>query len=500
MRRAAARLRSVPVPLALLLCAVAVIGACWALANPPGQAPDEPAHIGYAQEIAEDLHLPDVSPGRTYSPEWELAMTRANSFQAAQVLLTRPEWSRLAERRWRRADARLPAGNRAEGGNADTVWGPNPARANPPGYYLYSAIAYRAAGGDFFDRLYAMRLWSVLLLVLATAATWLFIGELFGPRRELQLPGAALVGLQPMAAFVSSSVNPDSLLIASFALVMWLGVRVLRRGLTLWTGIGLGAAAALAVVTKGTGFALVPGVALAVAVGAMRLVSRGRTGVTKAGVARTGVVRAGAAALTFAVPVGIWLAIARALDRSPVNQVPNPGAGAAQHIGLVDYLWQFYLPKPPFLGAVPGISKLPAYDVWIKTGWGAFGWLEVRFPEWVYIVLATLTVGLILGGVWAAFGRRPRLDGWIAAFLGLIVLGLLAGLHWIEWRQLNAEGIAFNQGRYLLPLVPILGACAAGVLALLPARVRAPATGALVGGLFVLQLFALGINAARFYG
>jgi hypothetical protein len=500
MRRAAARLRSVPASLALLLCAVAVIGACWALLNPAGQAPDEPPHIGYAQEIAEDFDLPDESPGMTYSPEWELSMMRSNALQTAQMLLTQPAWSRLAERRWRRADARLPAGNRADGGHADAARGPNPARANPPAYYLYSAVAYRATGGDFFDRLYAMRLWSVLLLVLATAATWLLIGELFGPRRELQLAGAALLGLQPMAAFVSSSVNPDSLLIASFALAMWLGVRVLRRGLTLWTGVGLGAAAALAVLTKGTGYALVPGVALALAVGAHRLGSRGSAGVTKAGVARAGVVRAGAGALTFAVPVGIWLAVARALDRSPVNEVPSPGAGAVHHVGLVDYLWQFYLPKPPFLGAVPGISKLPAYDVWIKTGWGAFGWLEVRFPEPVYIVLAALTVGLLLGGLWAAFGRRPRLDAWIAAFLGLIVVGLLAGLHWIEWRQLNAQGIAFNQGRYLLPLVPVLGACAAGVLALLPARSRAPAVGALVGGMFVLQLFALGINAARFYG
>ena len=488
MKRAAAHLGSVPAPLALLLCAVALVGACWALENPPGQAPDEPAHVGYAQEVAEDFDLPDESRGPTYSPEWELAMTRSNALQAAQVVLTRPEWSQLAERSWQRAADRLPPGNRADGGHADELRGPNPARANPPAYYLYSAVAYRAAGGDFFDRLYAMRLWSVLLLLVSTAAAWLLIGELVGPRRDLQLAGAALVGLQPMAVFVSGSVNPDALLIASFALAMWLGVRVLRRGLTLPSGIALGAVTALAVVTKGTGYALLPGAALVVAVGAARL----RT-------SRAGPIRAAAVALTFAVPVCAWLAIARALDRSPVNEVPSTAGASVQHVGLIDYLWQFYLPKPPFLGPVPGISKLPAYDVWIKTGWGAFGWLEVRFPGPVYVVLAVLTVGLLAGGLWAAFRRRPRLDPWIAAFLALVVLCLLAGLHWIEWRQLNSQGIAFNQGRYLLPLIPVLGACAAGALGLLPARARAAAVGALMGGLFVLQLFALGINAARFY-
>jgi 4-amino-4-deoxy-L-arabinose transferase-like glycosyltransferase len=499
-RRATARMRSIPAPLTLLLCAVAVVGACWALLNPAGQAPDEPAHVGYAQEVAEDFDLPDDSPGRTYSPEWELALARANAFQAAQTLPARPEWSRLAEQRWRRAAARLPADNRAEGGGVDPVRGGNPARANPPAYYLYSAVAYRVAGGDFFDRLYAMRLWSVLLLLVATSATWLLIGELVGPRRELQLAGAALVGLQPMAVFVSSSVNPDSMLIASFALAMWLGVRLLCRGLTLWTGIGLGAATALAVLTKGTGYALVPAVALALAVAARRLAVRERAAGTAAARDWTAWGRAGAAALTFAIPVAIWLAIARALDRSPVNDVPSGASGAATpHIGLVDYLWQFYLPKLPFLGPVPGIARLPAYDVWIKTGWAAFGWLEVRFPEPVYIGLALLTVALLLGGLWAAFGARPRLDPWIGVFLGLIVLCLLAGLHWVEWRELNAHGAAFNQGRYLLPVLPVLGACAGCTLARLPARVRAPTAGALVGALFVLQLLALGINAARFY-
>ncbi len=490
MRRAASRLRSVPAPLALLLCAVAILGACWALFNPPGQAPDEPAHIGYAQEVAEDFALPDESAGLTYSREWRFAMTDANTFQTAQILDTRPEWSKLAERRWQRADRRLPASARGEGGHADQVDGPNPARANPPMYYLYSAVAYLAASGDFFDRLYAMRLWSALLLLVATAATWLLIGELVGPRRELQLAGAALVGLEPMALFVSSSVNPDSMLIAAFALTLWLGVRVLRRGLTLGSGIALGAVAALAVLTKGTGYAVVPAAALAIGVAAWRL------GPPR----RQPALLAAASAITFAIPVGIWLAIARALDRSPVNEVPTAGAGQpAAHVGLVDYLWQFYLPKPSFLGAVPGITKLPAYDIWIKTGWGAFGWLEVRFPNPVYVLLAVVTVGLIAGGLWAAFRNRPRLDLAVAAFLGLAVVCLLAGLHWIEWRQLNANAITFNQGRYLLPLLPVLGACAAGAFGLLPSRLRAPAVGVLVGGLFVLELFALAINAGRFY-
>jgi 4-amino-4-deoxy-L-arabinose transferase-like glycosyltransferase len=481
---------SIPGPLVLLLCAVAAVGASWALIVPPGQAPDEPAHTGYAQVVAEDLRLPDGSDGLTFSREQQLADERANSLQTAQVVETRPEWSELAERDWEREAARIPADSRGEGGHADDVFGINPAHSNPPLYYLYESVAYRAAsGGDFFDRLYAMRLWSVLLLLVATAATWLLVGELTGGRPALQLAGAAVVGLQPMATFISGSINPDALLIASFALAFWLGARILRRGLTLRDGIALAAVTAVAVLTKGTGYALVPAVALTIALGAWRLRPSGIP------TARIAV----ASAVVFAVPVGAWLAWSRALGRSAVNEVASASAGNQLDVGLIDYLWQFYLPKPPFLGAVPAIDQLPAYDVWIKTGWAAFGWLEVRFPEPVYVLLAIVTVGLVVGGVTAVLRHGGRTGLLQAAFLGLIALALLAGLHWIEYRTIVNQGVIFNQGRYLLPLLPILGACAAGTLALLPARVRMPAVGVLVGSLFTLQLFSLGVNIGRFY-
>ena len=174
-----------PRPLTLLLVAVAVLGATWALLVPPGQAPDEPAHIGYVQVLAEDFRLPDEKPGPTFSREQELASVYSNVNQTAQVLLTKPEWSKLAEEDWQRADAKLPKSARGEGGHSGSS-GANPARANPPLYYLWESIPYLlASGGDFFDRLYAMRLWSVLLLLVTTAATWLLIGELTNRRRSL---------------------------------------------------------------------------------------------------------------------------------------------------------------------------------------------------------------------------------------------------------------------------------------------------------------------------
>ena len=464
---------------------------CWALVIPPGQAPDEPPHVGYAQVVAEDLRLPDDSEGHTYSREQVLADRRSNSLQAAQILETRPEWSELAERDWERDAARLPETARGEGGHADDFFGINPAHSNPPLYYLYESVAYRAAsGGDFFDRLYAMRIWSMLLLLVTTAATWLLIGELAGSRPVLQLAGAGVVVLQPMATFVSSAINPDALLFASSALALWLGARIIRRGLTLGSGVALAAVTALAVLTKGTGYALVPAAAFAIGVAIWR---RGRP-------VRPGLWVAGASAITFAVPVGAWLIWSRALERSAVNAVPSANGGSSgPEVGLIDYLWQFYLPKLPFLDGVTAISRLPVFDVWIKTGWGAFGWLEVRFPNVVYVALAVVTLGLVIGGVTALMRHGGRSTQLQAVFFGLAAFTLLAGLHWIEYRSIKTQGVVFNQGRYLLPLLPILGACAAGTVALLRPGLRVPAVGVLLGALFTLQLFALGVNVARFY-
>ena len=186
--------------------------------------------------------------------------------------------------------------------------------------------------------------------------------------------------------------------------------------------------------------------------------------------------------------------------------MPGTGGGGgaaagAPHVGLFDYLWQFYLPKLPFQGNVPAIPRLPVFDIWIKTGWGAFGWLEVRFPNAVYVLLAPghgrVTAGRRLAML---LRRRRREDLPLVAFFAAATLALLAGLHWIEYKTIGTEGVTFNQGRYLLPAAPAARR-QRGRLAerSCPAARRTQATGALIGGAFVLQAFSLALIVGRFY-
>jgi len=470
---------------------VAVVGAAWALIVPPFQSPDENSHFGYAQEVAEKFELPGDADRKVFSTEAQLAHDRSNSEQAAALLESKPEWSRAAYQRWQDENARLPDSARSDGG------GPNPATTNPPLYYLYAAPAYVVAkGGDLFDRLYLMRLWSALLLLVTATGAWLLAGELFNRNRPLQLVAAAFAGLQPMVSFLSASLTPDALLYALWSLALWLGVRILKRGLTLAQGTALLAIVALAIVTKASSYALLPASLLALGIGLLRL--------RRAGSPRVATI-AVVALLALVVPVGGWLVTARALDRPAVNQVATntgqqaPGLTSFNVRELGSYLWQFYLPRLSFQKQFGGMPDLPVYNVWLKTGWGAFGWLEVKFPPWVYVLLALFTVAALAGALAFVLRNRAQVDLAVVAFVALVVLTLLAGLHWTEFRTLVGGTGPFNQGRYLLPLVSLFGAAVAAALALVPERRRAPAIGLVLGGLFALQLFSLAIVAGRFY-
>ena len=202
-----------------------MLGFVWALVVPPFQVPDETSHFGYLQAMA-DGRLPGDQRRPGFTSEQILAGGAANAFQTAAISATRPEWSRPLYERWLRDDAASPAKSRNDGG------GYNAAGPNPPTYYLYEAIPYHVVGGDVFDRLYAARIASLLWLLVTVAGAWLLAGEVFGRNRVLQLTTAGVAGLWPMVSFLSAAVNPDSMLYALWTLALWLGARLIKRGLT----------------------------------------------------------------------------------------------------------------------------------------------------------------------------------------------------------------------------------------------------------------------------
>ena len=475
-----------PRALAALLALTAIVGVAWALVTPAFQAPDENSHFGYVQSIGERFALPgDIHRSRT-SPEQDLAGSLSNSDQAAQQLLARMEWSTRAYDRWRAEAARLPRSARTDGG------GPNPASSNPPLYYLYEAVAYRAGeGGDLFTRLELMRLASVLWMLATAVGVWLLAGEIFERDRVLQLAAAGTAVLLPMVGFVSASLNPDAMLYAAWSFALWLGVRLLRRGLTPASAGAFFAVVGAACLVKATSYALIPGALLVLAIALRRARSdEGRR--------RFEAVVAAVAGLV--LTLGVWVVVARLTDRAAAAQVADVAGKAGFNLReFGSYIWQFYLPRLPFQTPFNPGPHLPVYDVWLTTGWAAFGWLEVRFPGWVYAVLAAVTVGVAAFALARLWRERRRLDLAVPAFFVVVAFALLIGLHWTEYRMIKNGLGPFNVGRYLLPLVGLAGLAVGQALRWLRPAVRPAGAAAALSGLFVLNLFSLGLMLERFY-
>lgn len=482
-----------PRPLGLLLAAVAALGLTWALVDPSWQVPDEVAHFGYVQGIGEKGALPDLEQGMAFSSE----QVRATEAQRVRDVILREhgtlEWNPEAEARYEAARR----GARDDGGHAAGASG-NSARVNPPGYYVSATPAYLVGSrGSIFDSLFLVRMWGVALLMVAVAGSWCLVGELFGRQRLLQLAAGAVTGLLPMASFIASGATPDAMLIATWSVFLWLGARILCRGLNTGSACALAATAALAVLTKATGYALVPAALVVLAIGAGRLV-----GAHPARAARAAL--AGVAVL--AVPVLAWIAYTRASDRPTVNVVTAAEAGAEAGPALdpgriFDYLWQFYLPQIPGQEnfAFAANFPLPVYDIWLKQLAGRFGWLQVPLPDPLPLIFSVVVVAIGVAGLAALLRRRPR-GGWPAlGLLALVTLATVAGLHYADYQQYVRGGELFMQGRYVLPLLPVFGVLAAAALTWLAPRRRAFVVGLGLAMLVGLQLVSLVRLAGFFY-
>lgn len=483
MRR---RLRAVPRPLAGLLVAVALFGVAWALIVPPLQAPDEDTHFAYVQTLAQRHRLPGSSGLAVSTAESEA--THASGADAEELGIGTQQMNQDAYRRWL---SQTRHQSQSDGGGGNTASG------YPPAYYALETIGYALAGnGNVLDHLYTARLFSVIFLLLTTVGAWLLAGELTGRRRELQLVAAACVGLWPMLAFISSSVNPDALLYASWTWVLWIGAVILRRGLTVGRGAALGALTALALLTKATSLGILPAAAFVLAVGLWRL---------RRPAIRRALIAVGVALIVFAIPVGAWEIGTHVSHRAAYAQAGAVN-GPLNIREFLSYVWEYYLPRlpgqqPHYLG-LPVISTYPAYNIWVATGWGAFGWVTLFFDHGIYPLFLAITVLVGLAGVgrlaYAGVrrGRRASLRALpIAAFFALATVVLVGGLHLTEYRQ----GGPTLQGRYLFPLAGLAGCAVALAITALPRRARPLAVGLVLAALVVFQFASLGLVAGHYY-
>jgi hypothetical protein len=433
-RRPSPRVRLI---LALIVLATILRAVVWIGVLPAWQGPDEGAHYAYVERLA-NWSYPNVDDPNDHA---SAALTSSWAHTGYADFLQRNS-NRPLTPTLRRALPPEPPNLSQDAPGAAYESG------YPPLYYALLVPFYRLPGLDTAtSRLYAVRFGSALLGGLLVLITFFLVRELVRDD-VLALAGAALVGLPPMISQASAITNPDiGLAVAGTALAL-AALRAAIRGFT-WRRI---AAVGLLAIATAEMKVFGPAAAAVIAGPLLILPVLAR---------RTRHMVLAALAFTTATAVGLFIA---SLVNSGQLSSPNLRFSAI-------YLWQFYLPRLPFMSVVfPAGSAfsdpVPAWWIWGQLGAGDFGWISTPIAIG-YVKLAVVTAAVAsLAAAAALVVRRhsmPREDlvliGSCAVAVVLFVLALNAAEAATMIKAQGDSAAVFYgrllQGRYLIPIAPL---------------------------------------------
>lgn len=484
------------IPRAGRVCfALALVNAAiWGIVVPPFQVPDEIAHFGYAQYLAETGVPPPQGPGAQYSPEEQTALdgllfTSVIGRAQMRGILTDAE-----DRALREALATHPS--RVSQGGASAVTN------QPPLYYALEAVPYwLSPSHDILARLALMRLLSALMAACTVLAVFMFLRELLPGSPWTWTVGALAVAFQPTFDFIAAGVQGDNLLFLASTLTFLMLLRVYRRGFTMRRAVALGAIVAMGVLAKLTFIALLPGIALALALLGWRALPDGRGRALRA-TATTVAVAAIPVALYAMLNVVAWhRGSPTAGGIAGATNSALPGGGAVTLRETLDYTWELYLPRLWFMHHAY-FASYPLWSTWLDGSIGHFGWLDYTFPSWVYRDAQDLFYGLAALAVAGLVRLRARIASMLPIFVcfGVMALGLLGAVGYAGIRYRLSSGYPFEQARYLFPLLVFYG-----LFVVLAARGLGRRWGPALGAALVVLamahgLFAETLTISRYYG
>jgi len=134
----------------------------------------------------------------------------------------------------------------------------------------------------------------------------------------------------------------------------------------------------------------------------------------------------------------------------------NVGGGTS---GLVNGGYQLEILKrdPILIVKILADTWEAKMDFYIKGMFGYFGWLDYEFDLYQYLIVAGMIMAFLINVIISI--KRPVV-GWFGLIVtGLIIVGtyvLIEFGFFMQWTVVGSQIIEGVQGRYLLPLVPLL--------------------------------------------
>ncbi len=274
-----------------------------------------------------------------------------------------------------------------------------------------------------------LRLYSVALGALALIAGWQALCLVFG-RGGVAIGALAIMAWNPQLAFISSSINNDTLVALIGALAIWWSVRVLRDGVNVRRAVAGGLLLGAALLTKVSAGALALPMLIALLYAPASRAARLKTAIS-----------GGAIVVALA---GWWY----------IRNLQLYG-----ELTGVNTMLQAWGTRP--LGE--GLNSLGVQLRFIWTSyWGRFGIGQIGLPEWGYTLITLISLVSFIGLIKQIIGLRHSTERGPSADrrgLGLLIVVLLSSLAVVIYFALvNPTGA---NGRYLFPASTAL----AGLLA-----------------------------------
>jgi 4-amino-4-deoxy-L-arabinose transferase-like glycosyltransferase len=447
-------MRAPRVPRALLVLTLAVLvhNIAWVVAFPAWQGPDEYAHYAYLERLASDhrlMPLDDRNPGPGLSPAMLGSMQSTGFNELRFRLPVRPFGSVGSDAvRFPRESDDLKQHNTGQLG----------ANSYPPAYYVAALPLFELPGlSNATERNYSIRLLSALLGALIVPLTFR-LGRVVALSVPAALVAAGLATSAPIMTQQSAVFSPDVLLVVAItglaAATLRARDRLDRRAIAYVLGW-----AALAALTKPIGLPAAVAVAVPIAILTFGRVRRRVRIALLAGASLIGVALGSVFASTL-------FGIAVPASYSWLERLKFSG----------EYLWQYYLPRPSGMPVVlpPATpASPPAAWMWGKEGVGILGWLTTMLPNWAYRLAWTPTLvagGLAFAGGLVGVARdRTRRSGVLA--LVLASLAYILVLHASEAVVMLTNGNRLLQGRYFLPVYPLIAVAIIAGLSRLSERI-----------------------------
>jgi predicted membrane protein DUF2142 len=451
----------------LLLLALAK-GLLWATVIPSWYGPDEASHYSYVQVMVEDhwlARVPNHSDLRLdYPPEILCSQGNLGIGVSGEPGAEPPFGAP-----WVYCTISSQAARHASSPD-------NGAALYTPLYYVGAIPLYLLAQAQSVEvRLAAVRLWSVLLGVLAAMFAYFAMRQAFPDSMALALAAAVLFILQPMNSQETAVANNDALLIAIAAAFWWRFYHSLRFGVSMSEALILGTLVAFAYVAKAHGILLATTLPILFLLVVKRQTLRAKIG------------RVATLTAASAGPVIISIALGGLLSTLAGNKLFVPPAAPGLH-GLSQYL---------LIYGNNHFERL--YWLWVTTFWGYFGWFQVDLPSYVYLLIVFVMAVGILGALSLLLSRAGVRLVLVASILGLLVPAVL--IQSLEVYIFRSNGDLILQGRsFLMLLIPLIVVLMRGWQRLLPRGADWSLGAATVLIALTLNLTSLLIMLEAFYG